>query len=98
MRRFPILCLLGFCVAGHASQAAAAGCAAGAYRAGCVGPNGAVVTTRPAARPVHPAPVTCAAGVYRAGCVGPNGAVVTNRPPAVVTPHCYWRAGVKVCR
>ena len=38
----------------------------------------------------------CAAGVYRAGCVGPHGAVVTHRP--VVAHHCYWRAGVRVCR
>ena len=94
MRRLPILCLLGFCVAGQASPVMAAACAAGVYRAGCVGPNGAVATTRPAARPV--APVNCAAGVYHAACAGPNGAVVTSRP-AVVTPHCYWRAGVKVC-
>jgi hypothetical protein len=38
----------------------------------------------------------CAAGVYRAGCVGPRGAVVKTTP--VYHPHCYWRAGVKVCR
>jgi hypothetical protein len=48
--------------------------------------------------------VTCAAGVYHAGCVGPRGAVVTHRPAtvvrpaAVVRPHCYYRAGVRVCR
>ncbi len=45
----------------------------------------------------------CAAGVYHAGCVGPRGAVVTHRPAAVVRPavvgrHCYYRAGVRVCR
>jgi hypothetical protein len=40
--------------------------------------------------------VACAAGVYHAGCVGPNGAAVVRRP--VATPHCYWRAGVRVCR
>jgi len=48
----------------------------------------------------------CAAGPYRAGCVGPRGAVV-GRPYGygrpvygrpVVAPHCYWRAGVRVCR
>ncbi len=93
MRRFLILFLLGLGLAGQASPAAAAACAAGVYRAGCVGPNGAVTTTRPAA--VRHAPVTCAAGVYRAGCAGPNGAVVTTRPAA---PHCYWSGGVKVCR
>ncbi|HKI15069.1 MAG TPA: hypothetical protein VKA12_08715 [Roseiarcus sp.] len=47
----------------------------------------------------------CAAGPYRAGCAGPRGAVVTHRPygyrgAAVVRPaaHCYYRAGVRVCR
>jgi hypothetical protein len=55
----------------------AVACAAGVYRAGCVGPNGAVAVRKP---PVyHPAPVTCARGVYRAGCVGPNGAAVVRR-------------------
>ena len=38
--------------------------------------------------------VVCAAGVYRAGCAGRNGAVVAPRP----AHHCYWRAGVRVCR
>jgi hypothetical protein len=37
----------------------------------------------------------CAVGVYRAGCVGPNGAVVVKRP---IHRHCYWRAGVRICR
>ena len=94
MQRILILSLLAVGAAGLASEATA-GCAAGVYRAGCAGPNGAVVARRPA--PVHPAPVTCAAGVYRAGCVGPNGAVVT-KPPVVATPRCYWSGGVKVCR
>jgi hypothetical protein len=49
----------------------------------------------------------CAAGPYRAGCAGPRGAVVTHRPygyhgAAYVRPaygaHCYYRAGVRVCR
>lgn len=42
-------------------QADAAACAAGVYHAGCVGPRGAVATTRPV---VHPAAAHC---VYRAG-------------------------------
>ena len=46
--------------------------------------------------------VVCARGVYRAGCAGPRGAVVTHRPygyhGAYYRPHCYWRAGVRVCR
>ncbi len=51
----------------------------------------------------------CARGVYRAGCAGPNGAVVTHRgygyhggAAVVARPgygaHCYYRAGVRVCR
>jgi hypothetical protein len=38
----------------------------------------------------------CAAGVYRAGCAGPRGAVVVRKP--IVAPHCYYRAGVRICR
>ena len=38
----------------------------------------------------------CAAGVYRAGCVGPRGAAVVRKP--IVAPHCYYRAGVRICR
>jgi hypothetical protein len=72
-------------------NATAATCAAGVYRAGCAGPNGAVVARRPAPAPA----VHCAAGVYRAGCAGPNGAVVAPRP--VAPARCYWRAGVRVC-
>ncbi len=53
--------------------------------------------------------VVCARGVYRAGCAGPHGAVVTHRgygyrggAAVVARPaygaHCYYRAGVRVCR
>jgi hypothetical protein len=73
---------------------AKAGCASGAYRAGCAGPNGAVVVRKhpyyrpPAPRYYHPpahyyrrpGAVHCAHGVYRAGCAGPNGAAVVRRP------------------
>jgi len=38
----------------------------------------------------------CAVGVYRAGCVGPHGAVVATRP--IHRHHCYYRAGVRICR
>ena len=71
-------------------------CASGIYRAGCAGPNGAVVVARPpspyfyhpaapyygAATPYYRAGrgVHCAAGVYRAGCVGRRGAVAVRRP------------------
>jgi hypothetical protein len=51
--------------------------------------------------------VVCAAGRYHAGCAGPRGAVVGHRPvygrpvygrPVYAAPHCYWRAGVRICR
>ena len=74
-----------------AAPAGAVTCASGVYRAGCAGPNGAVVGRKPYAAPPRayyrpPAygyarpPVSCANGVYRAGCVGPNGAVVGRKP------------------
>ena len=59
--------------------AKAAACANGVYRAGCAGPNGAVVINKgaPGYRPPYRGPsVSCASGPYRAGCAGPNGAVV----------------------
>ena len=60
------------------SEANAAACAAGPYRAGCVGPRGAV-------------------GVHRGYGYGyRGGAAVVRRP--VYGAHCYWRAGVRVCR
>lgn len=61
----------------YASPAGAVVCAKGVYRAGCAGPNGAVVT-RPPYVPPRP-PVVCGAGPYRAGCAGPHGAVVRRR-------------------
>ena len=74
-------------------QAGAVMCANGAYRAGCVGPNGGVIVhktppplyARPPVyghAPVYVAPrgrVTCVNGVYRAGCAGPNGAAVVRK-------------------
>ena len=92
MRRTLICALLGLGLTGAASQAVSATCAAGAYHAGCAGPNGAVVTKKSA----PPPQVNCAAGAYHAGCAGPNGAVVTNKP-APYAPRCYWNHGVKVC-
>ena len=64
-------------------RAEAYACARGVYRAGCAGPNGAVVVRRPPAyygRPAYyggyrggyyrrPPAVACGAGPYRAGCV-----------------------------
>jgi hypothetical protein len=77
-------------------QASALTCANGIYRAGCIGPNGAAVVSKPpsytayprpyhAPRPpttyhAHPSTVACARGLNRAGCVGPNGVAVIRRP------------------
>jgi hypothetical protein len=82
------LTALGLCLC--ISQAATAMmCADGVYRAGCAGPNGAVVVNkappayygRPPPLVYHNPPVVhCASGVYRAGCAGPNGAAVVRRP------------------
>ena len=78
--------LLALAVTALAPQAHAVTCANGVYRAGCVGPNGAVVGRKPyVAQPNYyhrpPGTVTCANGVYRAGCAGPNGAAVVRKPP-----------------
>jgi hypothetical protein len=67
--------LLGGTFALSATDAGAAVCARGVYRAGCAGPRGAVVAPRPVVAPRAVAPrvvapsVVCARGVYRAGCV-----------------------------
>jgi len=59
-----VLGLLAF----QTPEANAAACAKGVYHAGCVGPRGAVVTTRPAAvHGVHVAPRVAPRCVYRAG-------------------------------
>ena len=80
---FALMALLGGI--SFASPAGAVTCANGVYRAGCAGPNGAVVTRKPYA--AHPPayygtrpPVSCANGPYRAGCVSPNGAAVVRKP------------------
>jgi hypothetical protein len=71
MKRFCILFSLAAAIAALGALAVPAPaqaivCAAGVYKAGCAGPNGAVVTNkRPPPRPT----VTCARGVYHAGCV-----------------------------
>ena len=67
--------LLGGAFTLIATDASAAVCARGVYRAGCAGPRGAVVARRSVTRVVVPRPVVvaprvvCARGVYRAGCV-----------------------------
>ncbi|MGF9758959.1 hypothetical protein AAII07_27550 [Microvirga sp. 0TCS3.31] len=58
-----------------ATDASAAVCARGVYRAGCAGLRVAVVARRPVVAPrvvaqrVVAPRVVCARGVYRAGCV-----------------------------
>lgn len=55
-------------------HASASACVKGVYRAGCSGPNGAIVVKKP-----PPPRVTCVNGVYRAGCAGPSGAAVVRK-------------------
>ncbi len=69
-------------VAALPAEANAAACARGPYRAGCAGPRGAVVTNRGYAHPYG-------------GYARPYGHPY-YRP--AYGPHCYWRAGMKVCR
>jgi hypothetical protein len=64
------------------SVAHAVVCAKGVYRAGCAGPNGAVVTKKPVV--VAPRPVV----------VAPRRPVVVTPAPR----HCSWINGVRVCR
>jgi hypothetical protein len=83
-----VIVTLGTLMLAQPSHAAA--CVNGVYRAGCVGPNGAVGVHK--AYPHHHGygyhhygygyhrPVSCAHGPYRAGCVGPHGGAVVRRP------------------
>jgi hypothetical protein len=85
MKRFAFAIMIlvgGFAIS---NQAHAVVCANGVYRAGCAGPNGAVVARKHYYHgyyraPYHYGGVHCAAGVYRAGCAGPHGAAVVRRP------------------
>lgn len=81
MKPLAIYLLAAICI--FPLKANAAVCADGVYRAGCAGPNGAMVVHKdPYYKPpayYHAPAVTCASGVYRAGCAGPNGAVVTKK-------------------
>ncbi len=73
-------------------DASAVTCAEGVRRAGCVGPNGAVVAHKPVAA-VPPKAVVVAPA--------PNAVVVAPAPRAVVvTPAhgCRYVNGAKVCR
>jgi hypothetical protein len=81
------LLVLGL-LAVQVSEANAAACAAGPYRAGCVGPRGAVG--------VHRVVGYGGAAVVRP-VARPYGAAVV-RPVARPVGACYWRAGVRVCR
>jgi hypothetical protein len=77
-RHLPAIAAVLILLAGTGSSAGAATCAAGQYRAGCVGPNGAVAAGPNGVHGASTAKPTCAAGVYRAGCVGPHVAVVAG--------------------
>jgi hypothetical protein len=66
------------------SVAHAVTCAKGVYRAGCAGPNGAVVTNRPATVPPRGGAVVVAP---------PRGGAVV-----IPAPQCAWVNGRKVCR
>lgn len=79
-----LVCTLLAITAVASTEASAVTCARGVVRAGCAGPNGAVVVRRPVvAAPVVVAPV-----------------VVAPRPVVVVpvTPRCRYVNGVRVCR
>lgn len=93
--RFSSLAVAGLILTLAAANASAVECAAGVYRAGCVGPNGAAEVRRPVEAPmgaavvrppvagsavVHPAgTVKCADGVFRAACEGPGGRTAVIR-------------------
>jgi hypothetical protein len=92
--KFLLLCLglVTSALAFIPTQASAYVCARGVYRAGCAGPNGAVVRHRGA----YVAP----RGVY----VAPRPVYVAPRPvyvaprPVYVAPACRWIDGVRYCR
>jgi hypothetical protein len=83
MRRFALAFLAVIGVLSFGTfEAKAVICARGVYRAGCAGPDGAVMVRRPPYYSYHrqSGSISCASGVYRAGCIGPHGAVVARRP------------------
>lgn len=77
------LLFAGSLVAMSTIEASAVVCARGVYRAGCVGPGGAVAVRRPVVRPVVVAPR--AVVVRRPVVVAPRAVVV--RRPVVVAPR-----------
>ena len=70
MQRFALVALALIVLMGSVLEANAVVCARGVYRAGCAGPNGAVVTTHRAVVTTGRAVVAPAA---RAGCAWVNG-------------------------
>jgi hypothetical protein len=78
-----------------ASNAHAAQCAAGAYRAGCVGPNGAVATGPNGARAATTHTTTVHTNAPAGTTVkGPAGNTATKG----VQQGCGWVNGKRVCR
>jgi hypothetical protein len=71
------------------STAQAVTCANGVYRAGCVGPNGAVGVNKYSGRAAVVAPPRGGAAVI----VPPRGGAVVVNPA-----NCAWVNGRKVCR
>ena len=68
------------------ADANAVTCAQGVYRAGCAGPNGAVVARKPA----PPPPVVVAPA--------PRAVVVPAPRPVAPVHNCAWVNGRQVCR
>jgi hypothetical protein len=88
MKNPPILLLAALLATGIFTDANAVTCANGVYRAGCAGPNGAVVAPKGGAVVVVP-PARGAVVVPP-----PRGATVVVPPAA----GCVWVNGRKVCR
>lgn len=70
MRYLALAILVLIVVMGSVFEVEAVVCARGVYRAGCAGPNGAVVTTH---RPVVTTGRAVVAPAVRAGCAWVNG-------------------------
>jgi hypothetical protein len=59
MAKLSLVTVLGFALLAGTGPANAVTCAAGVYHAGCVGPHGAVATTRSAYRPAYHPGAAC---------------------------------------
>ncbi len=91
MKNSPTFWLAAVLAMGVFTDANALTCANGVYRAGCAGPNGAVVAPKGGAAVVAPARGAVVVPPARAVVVPPARAVV-------VPPPCTWINGRRVCR